>query len=39
MRVHERWMLSDSLIDVMPKVGRACLLLPSNISGGTERLI
>lgn len=39
MLARERWILSDSLIDVMSKVRRACLLLPSNISGGTDRLM
>lgn len=39
MLAREHWMLSDSLIDVMSKVRRACLLLPSNINGGTDRLI
>lgn len=36
MQARECWMLSDSLIDVMSKVRRACLLLPLNISGGTD---
>lgn len=38
MQARKRWMLSDSLIDVMSKVGRACLVLPWNISSGTDRL-
>lgn len=38
MRARERWMLSDSLIDVMSKVRQACLVLPWNISSGTDRL-
>lgn len=38
MRACEPWMLSDSLIDVMSKVRQACLVLPWNISSGTDRL-
>lgn len=37
MQARECWMLSDSLIDVMSKVRQACLVLPWNISCGTDR--